>query len=180
MVILQERVGTDCLYYASFAPGDQLGPPFTLAGGDHRLHEGYRLNPRLTQACKQRGYREDSLQPPEYPRAIADYTKAIKLDPTYADAYFDRGLDDLTLGNNRGAVADMTMDLQFLPGDADGLQYRGEAYNGLGEYQKAIADHLNPVGAPLPSCFPWRKVWVMMRAGSGPAPGMKRGAGAVW
>ena len=38
--------------------------------------------------------------------AIADYTKAIKLDPRYADAYYGRALVQQTKGNLRQAIAD--------------------------------------------------------------------------
>jgi tetratricopeptide (TPR) repeat protein len=39
-------------------------------------------------------------------RAIADYDTAIKLDPTYATAYYNRGNSRLEAGDKDGAVAD--------------------------------------------------------------------------
>jgi tetratricopeptide (TPR) repeat protein len=39
-------------------------------------------------------------------RAIADYDIAIKLDPNYATAYYNRGNSRLGAGDKDGAVAD--------------------------------------------------------------------------
>lgn len=39
--------------------------------------------------------------------AIRDYTKAIELDPKYAEAYFARGLEKEKLEDNTGALADL-------------------------------------------------------------------------
>ena len=38
--------------------------------------------------------------------AIADYTKAIKLNPNYADAYYNRGVAKSNLQDYDGAIAD--------------------------------------------------------------------------
>jgi tetratricopeptide (TPR) repeat protein len=43
----------------------------------------------------------------DYERAIADYSKAIGLNPNDADAYFYRSLDRKRKGDNAGAEADM-------------------------------------------------------------------------
>ncbi|MER3493461.1 MAG: hypothetical protein C4323_14700, partial [Mastigocladus sp. ERB_26_2] len=42
-----------------------------------------------------------------YKGAIADYTSALKINPNYADAYYNRGIARYNLGDNQGAIADL-------------------------------------------------------------------------
>ena len=42
----------------------------------------------------------------DYYGAIADYTKAIELDPDYASAYANRGINKENLGDLNGACKD--------------------------------------------------------------------------
>jgi len=44
----------------------------------------------------------------EYDHAIADYTKAIEIDPTYVNAYNSRGIAYTNKGDYRNAIADVT------------------------------------------------------------------------
>jgi hypothetical protein len=37
-----------------------------------------------------------------------DYDKAIELSPSFADAYFNRGLTHIFLGNNRQGISDLS------------------------------------------------------------------------
>ena len=40
--------------------------------------------------------------------ALVDYNKAIELDPRFADAYYNRGLTNIFLGNNRQGIQDLS------------------------------------------------------------------------
>ncbi|MEB3161220.1 MAG: tetratricopeptide repeat protein, partial [Synechocystis sp.] len=40
-------------------------------------------------------------------KAIADYDQSIKLNPQFADAYFNRGLTYYRLGEDQKAIADL-------------------------------------------------------------------------
>ena len=51
-------------------------------------------------------YAKDELK--DYKGAIADYTKAIEIDPNYADAYNNRGIAKDELKDYKGAIADYT------------------------------------------------------------------------
>ena len=44
----------------------------------------------------------------DYRAALVDYDKAIHLDPNFADAYFNRGLVNIYLGNNRQGILDLS------------------------------------------------------------------------
>ena len=52
----------------------------------------------------------------QYDRAIADYDKAIGLNPKYADAYNKRGLTYEVKGDRDKAIADSRKVLELLPG----------------------------------------------------------------
>ena len=43
----------------------------------------------------------------DYRGALADYNKAIELDPRFADAYYNRGMN-IFLGNNREGISDLS------------------------------------------------------------------------
>ena len=44
----------------------------------------------------------------DYRAALVDYDKAIELNPNFADAYFNRGLTNIFLGNNKKGIADLS------------------------------------------------------------------------
>ena len=91
------------------------------------------------------GYRDD------LDRAIADFTEAIKLDPEFADAYFNRGgvwYERFTAGGgpaenktNLGqAINDFNEVIRLDPKRTAAYRQRGLSYGGLGEHDRAIAD----------------------------------------
>ncbi|MDR1220218.1 MAG: tetratricopeptide repeat protein [Treponema sp.] len=53
----------------------------------------------------------------DFDRAIADYTEAIRLDPNYATAYYNRGLASYYKGDYARAHADWEKALQLNPND---------------------------------------------------------------
>jgi len=76
----------------------------------------------------------------EVDRAIADYTKAIALDPNDATAYNNRGLAYGRKGEYDRAVADYAKALALDPNVALAYTNRGVSYDKKGEYDRAIAD----------------------------------------
>jgi tetratricopeptide (TPR) repeat protein len=74
--------------------------------------------------------------------AIADYTKAIELDPKFALAYNNRGFVRSALGDKQGAIADYTESIRFNNPELH-IPYnnRGIAHADLGNTQAAIADY---------------------------------------
>jgi tetratricopeptide (TPR) repeat protein len=77
----------------------------------------------------------------EYPKSIEDYTKAIELNPQYADAYYNRGVAHDDLGEYQKAIEDYTKAIELNPQYADAYSDRGYVYNKIGKYWKAVDDY---------------------------------------
>ncbi len=73
--------------------------------------------------------------------AIADYDRAIELNPNYAEAYFLRGVAKVMLGDHDGAIADCGRAIALKPDYAEAYFFRGVAKRGLGDRDGAIADY---------------------------------------
>ena len=73
--------------------------------------------------------------------AIANYTRAIELDPGYTLAYFSRGvLYWREVGDHERAVKDLTRTLELDPSWAEAYFNRALAYRSLYELDQASAD----------------------------------------
>ena len=85
----------------------------------------------------------------EYEAAILEYDEAIRLDPEYARAYYDRGTVYGALGQYEQAIQEYNEAIRLDPEDVWALGNRGSSYFDLGQYQRAIQDfdeaaRLNP------------------------------------
>ena len=72
--------------------------------------------------------------------AIADYTKAIEIYPSYAWAYYTRGNAKLKLKDYQGSIADFTKAIQFQHNYYHAITNRGVAFNNLGDLKSACRD----------------------------------------
>src|SRR6476661_245800 len=72
-------------------------------------------------------------------KAIADYDKAIELNPEYASALNNRGLAYFNNGQKERAIADYDAAIKLEP-DAVRLNNRGNAYASCAQYDRAIQD----------------------------------------
>jgi tetratricopeptide (TPR) repeat protein len=77
---------------------------------------------------------------PDCGRAIADYTKAIALDPKYDDAYIARGRAYSRIGDHDRAMADFNKALDVSPGNPGAYCYRADEYLRIGDREHAEAD----------------------------------------
>ena len=77
----------------------------------------------------------------DYESAIADYTKAIRLEPGDANAYYNRGLAKYYLGQYLAAISDYDTAIKLKPDDAHAYSNRGTAKHKLGQYIAAISDY---------------------------------------
>src|SRR5437660_3760455 len=93
----------------------------------------------------------------DFDAAIADYTEAIRLQPEFEEAYYNRGVahahtnayksvnfqEPAPWGDQshwRATIADLSVAIAYRPDRADSYRYRGFAHNGVGENEEAIAD----------------------------------------
>jgi tetratricopeptide (TPR) repeat protein len=77
----------------------------------------------------------------DYDLAIANYTKAIELNPNFAMAYNNRGVAYIQgKGNYDQAISDLSKALEIDPRYADAFHNRAFAYYRKGEYGKAGDD----------------------------------------
>jgi tetratricopeptide (TPR) repeat protein len=85
-------------------------------------------------------------------RALADYSKAIELDPNEAKAFSNRGAAYQAEGEIERAFADYDEAIRLNPNGAAAFNNRGIAYQAQGDLDRAIADYgeairLNPKNA---------------------------------
>lgn len=75
-----------------------------------------------------------------YERAILHFTKAIALDPDYAEAYVKRSLCYNKIGEFEKAIADSTEAIRISPNNASYYDGRATDYCDYGDEERAIAD----------------------------------------
>ena len=81
----------------------------------------------------------------EYDKAIADYTEAIRLNPTDALAYITRGNAFWFNDEDDKAIADYTEAIRLDPKIASFYHSRGMVYYYKDEYDEAIADYTEAI-----------------------------------
>jgi tetratricopeptide (TPR) repeat protein len=79
-------------------------------------------------------------------KALADFNRAIEIDPQKADGYLGRANTLNTLGQYSDAIEDYDRAMEIEPTMAESTLAnayvnRGSAYSHLGQYEKAIADY---------------------------------------
>jgi tetratricopeptide (TPR) repeat protein len=77
----------------------------------------------------------------QWDKAIADYSKALEIDPNFADGYFDRGIAYGALGEWNKAIDDYSKAIEINPKYTNAYDNRGVAWVKLGQWDKAIADY---------------------------------------
>ena len=69
----------------------------------------------------------------DHDRAIADFTKAIEINPHDAEAYYNRGIANQVKGDRDLAIADYTRALEIKPRHARAHYNRAAVYQANGE-----------------------------------------------
>lgn len=72
--------------------------------------------------------------------AIIDFSKAIKINPNFAEAYNNRGLAKYKKGNIKGAILDFNKGISLQEPNADVFFYRGRALYMKDDFDNAIRD----------------------------------------
>ena len=78
-------------------------------------------------------------------KAIEVYSRAIKLNPNYADAYNNRGVTYVEKGNLDHAIEDFNTAIDLKPNYA-AYNNRGSAYDKKGDFNRAIKDYTKAIG----------------------------------
>jgi tetratricopeptide (TPR) repeat protein len=81
----------------------------------------------------------------DLPAAIADYTEALRLRPSYPLALNDRGFARQMQGDVAGAIADYTLAIVHDPRYAEAVYNRGTAHHGRGDLAAALADYTQAI-----------------------------------
>jgi tetratricopeptide (TPR) repeat protein len=112
----------------------------------------------------------------KFDQAIAAFTKAIELDPKYADAYARRGVAYNWKKENDAAIADFTKAIELTPKRVELYLNRGSIYFvEQKKYELAIADFTKAIELDPKNDFFYR-----MRARIYDAAGLKDLADADW
>ena len=85
------------------------------------------------------------LEKGQYDQAIANFDKAIEINPRYAEAYNNRGIAYLRKGQYDKAISDFTKVIEINPKDAMAHENRGLVYAILGQYDKSTSDHTKAI-----------------------------------
>ena len=96
-------------------------------------------SPILAETLAVRGYLYANKR--EYDLALADWTKAIDLDPEDAGVYRNRGTAYLFKGDFDSAIQDLNKAIDLDPEEAGVYNNRGLAYTGKSDFDLAIQDH---------------------------------------
>ena len=72
--------------------------------------------------------------------AIADYSKAIEINPRYSKAYNNRGNAKRSLKDYDGAIADYSKTIEINPNNGSAYKNRGIAKELIGDLKGACAD----------------------------------------
>lgn len=84
-----------------------------------------------------------------FAEAMAEYNRAIELNPKSADAYYNRALLYQRQGNSKAAFADFDKILAINPNYSQPYYGRGLIYSAQGQDDKAIAEYTKAIGNNL-------------------------------
>ena len=105
---------------------EKASPDLQISGCTTVIQSGKETQKNRAVAYTNRG--NAYLGKKDYDRAIADYNKAIELEPKLAAAYANRGLAYGAKGDIDGAIADLDKAIDLNPKLAHAYANRGLAY----------------------------------------------------
>ena len=76
-----------------------------------------------------------------YSEAIASFSRAIEIEPTWPLAYIYRGMSYEKLYRFNEAISDLSRAIEIKPQFAEAYVFRGHVYNENAYYHKAIYDY---------------------------------------
>ena len=131
---------------SSSIPTPQLTPE---QQADQHYNRGVRLREKAWElaekAAAASGDEREKLETKiekTYRKAIREYENAVELDPRHYRAYSDLGYALRKVGDWEAALAAYDRALGMVPNYAEAIEYRAEAYLGLGRLEDAKAAYL--------------------------------------
>ena len=103
-----------------------------------RTAEAGQGDPESARACNDRGV--TLARQGQYASALAEFARAIRRDPTYLDAFHNRVLVYVAIGNLGPAAADLGSMLAIRPDSSKTCLRRGRLHAAIKDHDKAIAD----------------------------------------
>jgi len=110
----------------------------------------------------------------QFDKAAADFKKAVALDTGFYEAYSSLGYASRRLGDYEFAVQAYDTALELNPEYAEAIEYRGEAFLGLGEVDRAKDAYMklfNLDRAKADELLAAMKDWIRDRRAAPDAPG---------
>lgn len=112
-----------------------------LSGCSALIESGTANGEKLADLYLKRGQAELCLGGADgQARAMADYSKAIDIEPRFAKAYLSRGSEYTNQAKYVEAIADFNKAVDLDPNDDAAILYRGLAFFASGQNDNAIAD----------------------------------------
>lgn len=174
--ILLAALTTVCFFQVCFAQSsEQSKPKVEIAAPTFSIVKCDRTT-KSAEAEKFCNRGLDLIVQQKFDQAIAAFTKAIELDPQYADAYNRRGVAYNWNKDNDAAIADFTRAIELTPKRVQLYLNRGSIYFvEQKRYELAVADFTRAIELdPKNDFFYW------MRARIYDAAGRKDLAAADW
>ncbi len=113
-----------------------------------------RLVKAMVDAIEYKSSADQAVKSGDFDRAIAEYSEAIRLDPTNAKAFFGRGVAYAKKGDLDRAISNYTEVIRLEPWNALAFANRGNDYFKKGDFDRAIAD-FNEAIQLEPNKFAW-------------------------
>lgn len=89
------------------------------------------------RACNARGV--TLARQGEYQGAIAEFTRAMRRDPTNADAFYNRAMVYVAIGNSGAAASDLGKVIEIRPDFVEGHISRARLHAAMNQHDQAIA-----------------------------------------
>ena len=102
----------------------------------------------------------------DFDRAIADFTRAVDINPQFHVRYFNRGYAHLLKGDFDRAIADYSKTVELNPQDYFAYYLRGVAHELKRDYDRAIADYTRAIEIdPTDAGYYSGRAWAFFKAG---------------
>ncbi len=122
---------------AAYQRGMSRIGPGDYAGAITQFSESIRVK-ETAAAFLERGNAHQNLGHAQ--DALADWARAIQIDPNLAAAFAARGTFYRIAGDLSSALTDLDRSIQITP-TVDAFYQRGQVYHALGQFQKAVDDY---------------------------------------